>query len=243
MPFCRYCGKENTETARFCVGCGKPVEPLMPASVPQLQNTNTAKNKNGLYIMLGVAGLLAVAAGIYFIVQNNKPSGTKEAAPLAPGAVAQNAAVPNNLSTGTTTVPFTNNNPTVINGEDVYKGYETGKFPVYIKSIYKHENKYYLDVDLVQVFEGAAVEKAKKEDGIPYDEQLDELYIRNKYATLRTYEIAPSCMVYPKKLEKDILHNNAYGFMDFLYINLTNRLFYIHLSNRVCYKMEEQYFP
>lgn len=73
MAYCIKCGKQNTDTARFCTGCGATLAPRpeTPARTAITYDTNKTGKFN--WMLWGSIALLAVAAGVYFIFfYNNK---------------------------------------------------------------------------------------------------------------------------------------------------------------------------
>ncbi len=83
MPFCNSCGKQNNETVKFCIGCGKPLTLSVQApqyspvvSYPQYPAT---KNSNKtLFIILGIAGVLGLATLTYFLAFKPKEASNKD---------------------------------------------------------------------------------------------------------------------------------------------------------------------
>ncbi|MCD8141769.1 MAG: zinc ribbon domain-containing protein, partial [Clostridiales bacterium] len=53
--YCKYCGKQNADGARFCAACGKPL-PVMP--VQQLEPRKTQKAVSGRLVAILVAALV-----------------------------------------------------------------------------------------------------------------------------------------------------------------------------------------
>lgn len=94
--FCRYCGNELPDDAKFCNGCGKPVsdassvpassqnesaseaihkEPILPESAPvtnQAEAIVTPKKKKGKMLLPAILAIIVVAViGIIFIERNS----------------------------------------------------------------------------------------------------------------------------------------------------------------------------
>lgn len=68
--FCRKCGMNNVDGARFCAGCGSEMY------MPKKENVAVAKKKNGnktiLFIVLALVLITAVIVSILFAVQKKK---------------------------------------------------------------------------------------------------------------------------------------------------------------------------
>jgi hypothetical protein len=234
MAFCINCGKENNESNKFCIGCGKATnETITISNIEKKKLSTEKKSRKNIYLFLGSIGIISISILIYFLNSNKKKEIVGEPQTVAPYDNTINKVANENK-------PFTNGNPTVLNGEDVYKGYETGKFPVYIKNLYKHNNENYIDIDLVEYYIGEDVKKEMIKDKKNYDESTDEFYIRNNYSTLRTYKISANCRVF-----NEINEDNSPGVDILKYSNadLNGMLYYIYLKNRTCYKIEEIYMP
>jgi len=81
MAYCIHCGKQNTETARFCTGCGAPlkygtVSPGIPAAQqdtePGKSFAGNRKNKKIVWAIVGLVALLGLGAGAYFLFLKQK---------------------------------------------------------------------------------------------------------------------------------------------------------------------------
>jgi hypothetical protein len=61
--FCQKCGKENHESAKFCVGCGTSFIPGQPVVVPKVETTLTQVFEGALVFGI-VGGLIGLMGGI-----------------------------------------------------------------------------------------------------------------------------------------------------------------------------------
>ena len=73
---CPVCGKEISDTARFCNGCGTPVPAVTVATAPEVpvepvREEEKKKDRKPLFFLLG-ALLLVVAVGYitYLLIRN-----------------------------------------------------------------------------------------------------------------------------------------------------------------------------
>ena len=84
--FCRFCGKQNKEGARFCTGCGKLLEEGEAGSAwrePAKESVGKKQASPGklLFIIAGVLGAAALVAVIFLAVEifrTDKDSSFKE---------------------------------------------------------------------------------------------------------------------------------------------------------------------
>ena len=72
--FCRFCGKQNKEGARFCTGCGKLLEEEEAGSAwrePAKESVGKKQASPGklLFIIAGVLGAAALVAVIFLAVE------------------------------------------------------------------------------------------------------------------------------------------------------------------------------
>lgn len=66
MGYCPNCGKENSDNAKFCQGCGKPLN-------PETSKPTTKKKPSGkVVVILGV--LIAVAAAVFMFINSSAKS-------------------------------------------------------------------------------------------------------------------------------------------------------------------------
>lgn len=76
MINCEKCGKQNSDAAKFCTGCGTPLKyetasPGIPDvkedTRPRKPLTDNRKNKKIIWAIVGLAALLGLGAGAYFL--------------------------------------------------------------------------------------------------------------------------------------------------------------------------------
>ena len=108
MPTCPSCGTDNSDSARFCRGCGKGMPEVAPATVPgvsplpQAQPGRSSSTNAALVIVLVLALIgIAGAAGYWFLAGPGKKSaevpvsvapptpGSQPAAPMPQAPVSQ----------------------------------------------------------------------------------------------------------------------------------------------------------
>ena len=74
MIYCTKCGKQNSDTAKFCTGCGA-ILTLVPASpgntAAPSATTSTGKNKITWWV-IGIIVVMGLGTGAYFIFFNKK---------------------------------------------------------------------------------------------------------------------------------------------------------------------------
>lgn len=76
MSFCTKCGKQNPDTAKFCIGCGTPFKAATTSPAASVVQKDTEpgnvlggnkKSKRKGWIIVGIVALLGLGAGAYFI--------------------------------------------------------------------------------------------------------------------------------------------------------------------------------
>lgn len=81
MAFCKKCGKQNPDTAKFCIGCGNPLKIKHPETNTVLPNQDDRginifvapkKNKKTIRLISGIILLLAICTSAYFLFFNKK---------------------------------------------------------------------------------------------------------------------------------------------------------------------------
>lgn len=72
MSYCKNCGKENTDTAKFCTGCGDSLSILIYKNAAN-QSVNYKKR-----ITLIITSLIVVSAAIYFLFIQNSSKGIEK---------------------------------------------------------------------------------------------------------------------------------------------------------------------
>lgn len=161
MSYCTKCGKQNLDTAKFCVACGTAlkVKTTMPTATAtpvnaqpddkyeKLFNTS-AKKKKTTWIIVGIIVFLGLAAGIYFLFFNKKGNNTgSEKVELADstsvGPVYQDLETPAadtvaaNYPSASAAVPL---NPGNTNEEVTITQTEVDEISQVIKDFYQCEN-------------------------------------------------------------------------------------------------------
>ncbi len=97
MTFCITCGKENNETSKFCVGCGKP---MVLAATANLNPSypKTKKSNKSIYIFLGIVGVLAVGGLIYWFTKKTETVKTEITSNINNTSSTQNITTNNSIN-------------------------------------------------------------------------------------------------------------------------------------------------
>lgn len=156
MSYCSKCGKQNSDTAKFCTSCGGTLiakQDSLPKNDYQ-KESQPIKENNINWVLIGSLVTLLVAVAVYFIffnkvkkdtqVTNNNTEQKDTAKPLAP-TVIDSDPVP--LNSETTTVELTISKTEVDNISrrinEFYK-YETEKDITNLLSYYRFPlDRYY----------------------------------------------------------------------------------------------------
>lgn len=72
MGYCIKCGKQNTETAKFCIGCGATL--TAQGSTPTSSQTPVRSSNRNLWLILGIIIFLGIGTGAYFMFFNKNKS-------------------------------------------------------------------------------------------------------------------------------------------------------------------------
>ncbi|MBK8300434.1 MAG: zinc-ribbon domain-containing protein [Chitinophagaceae bacterium] len=82
MAYCTKCGKQNSDTAKFCTSCGATLKsgviPPIPTSAPNKvyhpMEPKRNSSKKSTWLAIGIISFLGLFAGVYFIFFNKKKS-------------------------------------------------------------------------------------------------------------------------------------------------------------------------
>lgn len=69
--YCKYCGKQNADGARFCAACGKPL-PVMPVQQPEAQKTQKAVSGKLVAILVAALVLLLLIGGVGWAIATDR---------------------------------------------------------------------------------------------------------------------------------------------------------------------------
>lgn len=83
MAFCNNCGKQNNETVKFCIGCGKPINISVQAQqsnpvVSYPQHPEPKKFNKPLFLILGIAVFLGLGTLVFFLVIKSEDASNKD---------------------------------------------------------------------------------------------------------------------------------------------------------------------
>ncbi len=69
--YCKYCGKQNTDGARFCAACGKPL-PVMPVKQPEPQKPQRALSGRLIAVLVAILLLLLLIGGVGWAIATDR---------------------------------------------------------------------------------------------------------------------------------------------------------------------------
>lgn len=93
MSYCIKCGKQNSDTAKFCIGCGATLPVGVRPQPAANHNYGTPRPQKNQWIVLLAVAVLGLGAGVYFIFFNKKKKETVSM-PVAIDSAASPAPVP-----------------------------------------------------------------------------------------------------------------------------------------------------
>ncbi|MFA5872167.1 MAG: hypothetical protein WC858_05645 [Parcubacteria group bacterium] len=127
----------------------------------------------------------------------------------------------------------------------------------YIKKVYAKGGKNYLNIDYIQWLSGDAAEKAMREDGAcPKAGEcvvLNDYYIRNVNALIRTFEISPEAQITMQTYDVEAtgqIQSQTINLAQFGQIWISNQKlslrevpYIVEIQNQQIIKINEQYIP
>jgi|CXWL01.1.fsa_nt_gi hypothetical protein len=111
MSYCIKCGKQNPDTAKFCIGCGTALKAKTTGTAPTSALSTLkqdaeykklfgapAKKKKNTWLIIGIIAVLGLGAGSYFIFFNKKGNNAGEAKAEMRDTATVQSTVQNNMA-------------------------------------------------------------------------------------------------------------------------------------------------